>query len=309
MKISVVSPVYKAEKIIEELVLRIEESVSKITDDYEIILVCDGSPDNSWNEIARICRNNKQVVGINLSRNFGQHYAISSGLKYAKGDWVVLLDCDLQDDPDFISLLYEKVMQGYDMAVAKRENRQDSYMKCLSSVLYNKVYQYLSDITIDSSISNYGIYSKKVIQEYNKMIDVSRSFQSLIGYLGFKIAVVKVRHAKRYEGKSSYSWKKLLRISSDIIISNSNKPLKIALKVGFLMTVISIVLIIYNLANYLSNAVVPGFSSTIISIWFVGGINVFILGILGLYIDKIFNQVKCRPIYIVSEIINLNDEK
>jgi dolichol-phosphate mannosyltransferase len=136
------------------------------------------------------------------------------------------------------------------------------------------------------------------------MIDASRSWQSLLSYVGFKNGVVEVEHSSRYEGKSSYSWKRLYKLSMDIILSNSNKPLKFAINIGGIITLISLIMVVYNLIVFLIDDVLPGFSSTMIAIWFVGGVNVFLIGVIGLYIDKIFNQVKSRPLYIISEILN-----
>lgn len=303
--LSVVSPVYKAENIVHELVRRIVNSVEQITQEYEILLVCDGSPDNSWEKIKEECSSNEKVRGIRLSRNFGQHYAITAGLEKSKGEWIVLMDCDLQDQPEDIGRMldYAKVNE-YDAVVAKRINRKDKFLKRMSSVSYNKFFHWISGINTDSSLSNYGVYNRNVINAFCRMNDVSRSFQSLLAYLGFRIGALEVEHSERYEGKSSYSWKKLFALSSDIILSNSNKPLKLTVKLGLIITILSILMVIYNIIVYLLDNVQPGFSSTIISIWFVGGLNVFVLGVFGLYLDKIFNQVKGRPIYIISEVLN-----
>lgn len=304
-KFSIVSPVYKAEKIVPELVKRIVSNISKITNDYEVILVCDGSPDNSWLAIKNECEKNDHIIGINLSRNFGQHYALSAGLKKASGEWVFVMDCDLQDRPEEFSLLYqEAVNKNLDYVVAKRMARKDTFLKRMSSVVFNGVYEWLSGIRTDRSLANYGIYNYKVIAAYNSMIDASRSWQSLLSYVGFKNGVVEVEHSSRYEGKSSYSWKRLYKLSMDIILSNSNKPLKFAINLGGIITLISLIMVVYNLIVFLIDDVLPGFSSTMISIWFVGGVNVFLIGVIGLYIDKIFNQVKSRPLYIISEILN-----
>ena len=159
--ISVVSPVYRAEKIVAELVRQLHENLSKITNDYEIILVNDASPDNSWLAVVAECEKDKRVKGINLSRNFGQHYAITAGLSYAKGEWVVVMDCDLQDRPDEIPNLYNKVQEGYDIVYARRAERQDKFIKRLSSTIFYTVHNYLSGLKGDGSIANFGIYHSK----------------------------------------------------------------------------------------------------------------------------------------------------
>ncbi|MBR6177618.1 MAG: glycosyltransferase family 2 protein [Bacteroidales bacterium] len=305
MQLSIVSPVYHGEKMVEQLVERISKSVSTITSDYEIILVNDASPDNSWLKIKELCTNNNRVKGINLSRNFGQHYAISAGLSLCSGEWIVVMDCDLQDRPEEIPHLYNKAQEGFDIVYARRVVRHDGFFKRISSKIFHSVFDWLSGIKTDSSISNFGVYNKIVIDEYNKMGEVARSFDSLIKYLGFNTATVDVKHDSRGEGKSSYTLKKLLSLSFDVMISNTNKPLKMAIGFGFFMSFISFCLAVFNvIAKYVGNIGVEGYTSTVFSIWFVGGILLMMLGILGLYVGKIFDQVKQRPIFVIREKLN-----
>lgn len=305
--ISIVSPEYKGEKMIPELVERIATAVKPITPDYEIILVNDGSPDNTWSEIKQICERNPKVKGLNLSRNFGQHYAITAGLSYAKGDWIVVMDCDLQDRPEEIPNLYAKAQEGYDIVLARRLSKQFGLLKKLSSKFFHYCFDKLSGSKTDESVANFGIYSKQVILEYNKTPEYARSFQSIIRYLGFCSATVDVEHASRAEGSSSYNLARLLKLSLDIIISNSNKPLRIAIGVGFSMSAFSFILATYNIvARWVGIIQVDGFTSTIFSIWFVGGLLLSMMGVLGLYIGKIFNQVKGRQLFIVQDKINFD---
>lgn len=303
---SIVSPVYKGEKMVHELVKRISETVNKITEDFEIILVNDYSPDKSWEVIEDACKKDSRVKGINLSRNFGQHYAITAGLSYAKGEWVVVMDCDLQDRPEEISNLYQKALEGYDIVYAQRKIRQDKFLKRMSSKIFHNVYDYFSGLKTDESIANFGIYSSKVIKEFNKMKERSRSFPSLIGYLGFKSTSIEVEHSNRFEGKSSYSLKKLCILAFNVIIANSNKPLRLAVFWGFISSFVSLLLAFYNvIAYYLDFILVPGFTTIVFSIWFVGGCLMAQMGILGLYIGKIFDQVKGRQLFIVDKKINI----
>lgn len=304
--ISIVSPEYRGEKMVSELVRRIKESVSTITDDFEIILVNDASPDNTWAEIEKECAIDQRVKGIDLSRNFGQHYAITAGLHYAKGEWIVVMDCDLQDRPEEIPNLYKKAMEGWDIVYARRMNKKFGFWKRMSSTVFHKVYDWLSGMKTDDTIGNFGIYNKKVIDEYNNMNEVARSFGSLVSYLGFKSTTINVMHSDRMEGRSSYTFGKLLKLSFDVMISNTNKPLKIAVELGILMSGLSFLLAIYNLiAKLIGIIMVQGYTTTVFSIWFVGGVLLMMLGIIGLYIGKIFDQVKGRPIFIVSKSINI----
>ena len=306
IKLSIVSPVYRAEKMVHMLVERIVKSVDVITEDFEIILVNDASPDASWQMIERECAQNKRVKGINLSRNFGQHYAITAGLHYAKGEWVVVMDCDLQDRPEEIPALYQKAQEGYDIVYARRVDRQDKGLKKLSSTIFHKVFDWLSGVKSDKSIANFGIYKQCVIAEYNKMPERARSFGALVRYLGFAKTKIDVQHAERAEGTSSYNLYKLLNLSFDIIISNSNKPLRMAVGMGFTMSAISFLLALYNVVAHLVGFIsLPGYTTTVFSIWFVGGLLLFVLGIIGLYIGKIFDQVKGRPLYVVKDRINI----
>ena len=305
--ISVVSPVYQGEKMVEELVQRVSRSVGSITQDYEIILVNDASPDHSWEAIAQQCIKDPRIKGVNLSRNFGQHYAISVGLSYAKGEWVVVMDCDLQDRPEEIPALYEKAQEGFDIVFARRVLRQDTFFKRWTSSVFHSLYNWLSGMNWDKTIANFGIYKRCVIREFNRMPEQARSFPSLISYLGFRTTAIDVKHAERAVGKSSYNLYKLLKLSFDVIVSNSNKPLRLAVGLGFFMSVISFLLALYNvIAKWIGIVRVPGFTTTVFSIWFVGGLLLLIVGIMGLYLGKVFDQVKGRQLFIVRDSINLD---
>lgn len=298
--ISVVSPVYMAENIVAELVKQLHENLAKITNDYEIILVNDASPDNSWDAVVAECGKDKRVKGIDLSRNFGQHYAITAGLQFAKGEWVVVMDCDLQDRPDEISNLYNKAQEGYEIVYARRTDRTDSIFKKMSSYIFRAIFEYLSGIKLDKSTS-FGIYHSKVIVEYNKMKEYARAFGTLIRYLGFKSFAIDVKNGERFDGKSSYSLTKLVRLAIDVTIANTNRPLKITVVLGFILAMVSFGLALYNVvANLFGIIQLPGYTTTVFSIWFVGGLILFVLGIVGLYIGKIFDQVKERPLFVVK---------
>jgi len=305
--ISIVSPVYRGEKMIDELVRRNVDSVSSITDDYEIILVNDASPDKSWDEILKQCAVNSRVKGINLSRNFGQHYAITAGLHYAKGDWVVVMDCDLQDRPEEIPNLYKKALEGFDIIYARRVVKHVGWWKRFSSVAFHAVLDWLSGIKSDPAIANFGIFSQRVITEYNRIPQQARSFGSIIGSLGFKRGYIDVEQDESARGGSSYTLRKLLAHSFNIIVSSTNKPLRMAVGVGFVMATVSFILALYNVIAKLTGIIrVSGYTTTIFSIWFVGGLLLFVMGVLGLYVGKIFDQVKGHPLYVVRDEVNID---
>ena len=303
--ISIVSPEYKGSRMVEELVARIKASVSSITENYEIILVNDGSPDDSWEEISKACAADSRVKGLNLSRNFGQHYAISAGLAYAKGDWVVVMDCDLQDRPEEIPNLYAKALEGWDIVQARRLHKKFGWWKRATSSLYHSVYDWLSGQKTDSAVGNYGIYRESVIREFNRMPEYTRSFGTLLRYLGFTKTTIDVEHSERAEGSSSYSLAKLLKLSIDTSVANTNKPLKMAVTLGFVMSAVSFFLALYNVIAKLCGIIsIQGYTTTVFSIWFVGGIILLMLGVVGLYVGKIFDQVKGRQVYIVRDQLN-----
>lgn len=305
MKISVISPVYNATNVLDKLVSRIENSITSLTNDYEIILINDASLDNSWNCIIDICKRNKKVVGVNLSRNFGQHYAITAGLDMSKGDWVVVMDCDLQDVPEEIPKLYEKAIQGYDAVLAQRIDRKDGIFKKFSSYLFYKILGFLSGYKQDNSVANFGVYSRNLIDSINSMREPIRFFPTLVHWVGFKKIKVPVQHNSSVESKSNYGFRNSLKLAFDVIISNSQKPLRITVIAGFTISVISfIVALIYFLQAYFYGFKVSGFASLIISIWFLSGIIIATLGIVGIYVGKTFEYVKNRPIYIIKDKIN-----
>lgn len=309
-KISVVVPEYKGASMLGLLLERLDKALSPISENYEVILVNDCSPDNVWAEIKRYAAKDKRVVGLNLSKNYGEHYAISAGLKYAKGEWVVVMDCDLQNRPEDIPALYAKAQEGWDIVHARRVHKQFGFWKKLSSKVFHSVYDWMSGRKSDEAIAEFGIYSAKVIAEYNKLQEVSRSFNMLIDFLGFRVTTIDVQHdARADEEGSSYTLRKLLKLAFHSIIADSNKPLRMAVQLGFTISALSFLLAVYNvIAYFFDMAIVRGYTTTIFSIWFATGMILSMLGILGLYIGKIFDQVKQRPIYIVMETVNADED-
>ena len=292
--ISIVIPEYCGESILAELLKRLHATLQTLTDSYEIILVNDCSPDNVWEAIRRVCAVDKRVIGLNLSRNFGEHYAISAGLRYAKGEYIVVMDCDLQNRPEDIPALYQKAKEGWDVVHARRMRKQFGF----------------SGHQSDPSIAEFGIYSARIISEYNKLGEVARSFNFLIEYLGFRVTTIDVKHDSRADGVgSSYTFKKLFRLAMDSIIADSTRPLKLAVVAGFTMSFVSIIMAAYNVVAYFFELdIVRGYTTTIFSIWFACGLLIFMMGILGLYIGRIFDQVKARPIFIVMDELNVEKD-
>jgi len=304
--ISVVIPVYGCRTSLLELYIRLKKTLEQLTSNFEIIMVNDASPDGAWETIKELSIKDNRVKGIDFSRNFGQHYAITAGLDCAKGEWIVVMDCDLQDQPEEIINLYNKALEGFEIVYAQRTERQDNFFKKLNSKLFYKVFSYLTNTKQDSSVANFGIYKLVVIKAILQMKDSVKYFPTMSQWVGFKKAYLPVSHDKRLLGKSAYNFKSLLNLAFNNIISFSDKLLKLVIKLGFLVVLVSIFLAIYYFVKFLlGDIVILGYSSLIISIWFLSGINIMIVGIVGIYVGKVFDKVKDRPNYIIKEKNNL----
>lgn len=307
MDISVVIPVYGCRAAIPELHRRLCENLDKIVKSYEIILVDDCCPQNSWEEIKKVCKIDNRVVGIHMSRNFGQIRAITAGLDNSRGDWVVVMDCDLQDRPESIPELYRKALEGYDVVFARREGRKDSTLTKFLSRCFYKVYDYFTEGTFDSSICNFSISKRKVIDSYCRMREQNRAYTMFIRWLGFKQTSIEMPADERFEGKSSYDLHKKLKLAFEVITSQSNKPLMFSVKAGFTIAMIALIYILYLIVKYFvvgDNLI--GWTSMIASVYLMGGILLCAVGVVGIYVGNIFNETKKRPLYIVDECINRN---
>ncbi|HAS44837.1 MAG TPA: glycosyltransferase [Microscillaceae bacterium] len=309
--ISIVSPVYGAEKIVDLLVERIIKEVSKITENFEIILVEDGSPDNSWEAIERNCTKEKRVKGIKFSRNFGQHYAITAGLENADGQWVIVMDCDLQDDPIYISQLFAKAKQGYDIVYTVKEKRKHSLFKNITAYWFNLFFNWLVDNKSRSSskdIGSFSIISRKVVDAFKDYKDYRRHYLMALRWLGFESGYINVEHKERHEGKSSYNFKKLVNHAIDGITSQSDKLLRITIVLGFILSAISILAGIYIVIRSFIASFQSGWASLAVLVLFTSGLVITSIGISAIYIGKIFEQTKQRPLFIVDKALNMTDD-
>ena len=307
MDISVVIPVYGCKAALMELYNRLTASLSQITDSYEIVLVNDACPQNSWQVIEEICQKDKKVVGIELSKNFGQIRAITAGLDNCKGDLVVVMDCDLQDRPEEIIKLYNKLSEGYDVVVARRKERQDSKFKIFVSQCFYKVYSYAIDSKYDGALCNFSISKRNVIESYCKMRENHRAYIMYLQWLGFKHAVIDVEHNERYEGKSGYNFKKRINMAIEFLTSQSDKVLRLTVKFGFLVSLLSFLWIIFLIARYFISDMQVGWTSIIASVFLMGGIMISCIGIVGIYVGNIFMEVKNRPLYVIRTVLNKKD--
>jgi len=252
-----------------------------------------------------LANEDNRVVGLNLSRNFGQHAAITAGLANAKGEYIVVMDCDLQDVPEEIQKLYLKSKEGHKVVVGQRFERQDSWVKRFFSKWFYGMLGYLTGIPQDASIANFGIYHQSVIKAILSMGDYVRYMPAMVKWVGFDYQKVQVHHAPRAKGKSSYNFKSLLKLGLNVITTFSDRPLKLMINMGLIISFASVIVATIYFVLYLMGRIeVLGFTSLIISVWFLAGVIITLLGMVGIYIGKIFDQVKHRPVYIIDETTN-----
>ena len=305
MSLSIVVPVFNEEKNVDKLVEEIVKNVDSITKDYEILLIDDGSKDKTWEKIQQQSNRNKKVIGFKFSRNFGHHYAITAGLHNSSGDWVVVMDGDLQDRPEVIPDLYRKAQSGFEVVFVNRINRPESKIYLFFQKLFYLLLNLFSGFEFDSRQANFSIISKKVVEAYKKFPESARFYGSTIKWLGFKTGNIEAIHGKRFQGKPSYSIKKRLKLAFDIILAFSDRPLKIAIIIGLIMATVSAAMVIWILVGvYTWGFSVLGWPSLFAAIFFSTGLILIILGIMGVYLGQVFNQVKNRPLYLISESTN-----
>jgi len=309
--LSIVAPVYRSDTIVPEFVRRTCDGAAQITPEFELLLVDDGSPDNSWDAIVRECDRDPRVKGLQLSRNFGQQPAITAGLAHARGRYVVVMDSDLQDDPAYIPDLYRKSLEGFDIVFARKRIRRFGVMRNLTTRLYYSIFRWLASVDYDQHIGAYSIITRRVVDAFLQFGDYRRGYVIVLGWLGFKRAHVSVEHRERPVGRSSYTTFGLISHALTIAITYSDKPLRMSIYVGLALSTLSFLLGIWLGIRYFTSNVgqlALGWTSIIISHLFLSGLLLTSLGVVGLYIGRIFEQVKERPIFVVRETRNVGAE-
>jgi len=303
--ISIVTPVYRGERTVAPLVERVVQALEPITGDIEIVMVNDSSPDASWAEILAAHERDPRVKGVNLSRNFGQHPAIRAGLDVARGEWVVVMDCDLQDRPEDIPRLYRHALDGdHDIVLARRTKKQFGPFKRLSSTLFYAVLEFFTNLPQDNTVGNFGIYRDKVIDAVRQMRQTVSFFPVMIQYVGFDQAKLDVEHAEREDGASTYTLSRLLALALDVILASGDKPLKLTVFAGLSISLVGFVYGAYVFVGaYLGLVEVQGWASLMVSLWALCGVIIAVIGIVGLYIGQIFQQAQAKPFYIIDEIV------
>lgn len=306
--ISVVVPVYKSEKTLYPLVERLCKSLKQVSENYEVILIEDGSPFQDWKIIEKICKEFHNTKAIKLSRNFGQHQAITAGLDLAQGEWIVVMDCDLQDLPEEIPKLYQKAQEGFDVVLASRQNRKDIFLKKFYSKLFYYLLFYLTGVKYDFTTANFGIYRRCVIEAIKQMCEQTRFLPTMVEWVGFRKTSIPVLHSEGENQKSSYTWAKKFNLALDILLSYSEKPIRLIIQFGFLISLLSFgASLVFLVKYFLGQIKVLGYTSLILSIWLLSGVIIITLGVVGLYVGKTFENVRKRPIYIIEKKLNFND--
>ncbi len=301
--ISVVAPIFREEQTLPELYRQLRTALSRITEDFEIVLVYDGGSDRSWEIIGELSRADTRVKGIKFTRNFGQHLAISAGLDACDGDWVVVMDGDLQDRPEVIPELYAKATSGYEVVFVKRTERPESALYLLLSRLFYGIFKWLANTNYDPEHGNFSIISRRVVEQYRAIGETLRFYGGILDWLGFERTSIVARHGTRFAGKPAYNLRKRMLLAYQIILAHSDRPLHFSIFFGILMSVWSGATGIWIILRsiFIREYSVEGWTSIIVSIFFMGGLILMVLGVIGIYVGKIFNETKGRPLYVVAE--------
>ena len=308
MEISVVVPVYGCREALPELHRRLTDALSSITDSYEIILVDDRCPQNSWEEIAHICHTDKHVLGIHFARNFGQAHAITAGLVESRGDWIVVMDCDLQDPPEAIPELYAKAHEGYDVVFARRNQRKDTLVVRALSRAFYRVYSYFADTVQDGDAATLSIASRRTIEAMLQLHEQGRDYVLTLSWIGFEQTSIDIVAGARYAGESSYTFRRKIDLAITSITTHSNKPLTFVVKTGFLIALISFLILLWLIVGYFIDPNLPiGWTSSIASIFLMGGLTIAVIGVVGIYVGYTFEESKRRPLYLIEDALNRHE--
>ena len=307
MIISIVIPVYNSEDILNELINQITLEIRKkinLFEDYEIILVNDKSEDNSWEKIKELATNQKNVIGINLSKNFGQHNALMAGINNSKGDFVITMDDDLQHPPSHIIDIINKLTEGFDVCYTKYQNNKYSFFKKLGSAINDRVANIVLDKPKNIYLSSYRGIKRNVINELKKFEGPYVYLDGIILNITNNIGSIDIKHNKRLKGNSSYSFKKLFSLWLKVFTNSSIFPLRVASVTGLIITLISLFFGILLIIFKIKNPEIPqGWTSIATFIFFFSGVQLLALGIIGEYIGRIFINLNQKPQYVIREQI------
>lgn len=294
--ISIVSPIYGCTACLEMLCRKVNEAFEGSGIDWELLLVDDRGPDDPWPMISKFAKQDERIRGIRLSRNHGQHLAIWAGLAQAKGDWIAVIDCDLQDDPAVVPELYKAALERrVEAVIVDRGSWSDSWFRRTASRAFYRTVKALGGISIQNA-GNFGIYSRRMVDTLLQYEEQEVFLPMMVALSGLKCEKFAVDRSERAMGKSSYSFRRLLSLASAIIVRFSDRPLKLSIIVGFAFSIFSALLSLLLVILWLLGIfTVPGWTSTVLSVWFLSGLIMATLGIHGFYIGRIFAEVKKRP--------------
>ena len=303
MHLSIIIPIFNEEGNISSIFERLSKVCHQITPDYELIFVNDGSRDNSLNLIYGLSQSYQNVKFINFSRNFGHQAAVSAGIDYALGEYVVIIDADLQDPPELIIDMYQKALNGFQVVYAKRRSRKgESPFKLFTAKMFYRLLDSITSIKIPLDTGDFRIMHRSVVEVVKNMPEKNKFLRGQIAWVGFNQTYIEYDRDSRTYGETGYPLKKMLKFAMDGITSFSTFPLKLATWMGFVVGLVAFLLIIYALySKFILKDYQSGWTSLIISILFLGGVQLMCLGIIGEYVSRIFDNVKDRPLYIIRD--------
>lgn len=308
--LSIVVPVYNEQEVIDETYRRLSEVFKDYFMDVEYIFINDGSKDDTYFKLKEIASGNKEVRVINFARNFGHQIAITAGMDYAKGDAVVIIDADLQDPPEVILQMVDKWEEGYEVVYGKRLQRAgETFFKKFTAKTFYRFLDSMTDVKLPVDVGDFRLIDRKVCDAMKCLPERSRYVRGLVSWVGFKQTSVEYQREKRFAGETKYPLKKMLKLAGDGIFSFSYKPLKLATFVGMLVSVFSFIyLVVVLIQKFIKNDVVSGWASSIAVTLFLNGVMLIVIGIMGEYVGRIYEEVKARPLYIVGELMGFDGD-
>ncbi len=275
--------------------------VERISPDYEIIFVDDGSRDASFERIEEISKQNDRVLGVCLSRNFGHQIALTAGLEHTTGEIIITMDADMQHPPEVILNLYDKYCEGYDIVNTIRTETADSgQFKKITSSWFYKIINNLSDMHIQPGAADFRLMNRKTVDAFLQLKEKDRFTRGLISWMGFKQAIVPYAAPPRFSGRSKYSIVKMFHFAVDGITSFSAKPLRVSFFAGLIFAIIGLIYSAYAVIEYFKGKTIPGWTSILVSVLIIGGIQLISIGVIGEYLARVFNEAKNRPLYFVK---------
>ncbi len=303
MDLSVIIPSYNEERNVGIMHERLTKTLSEITDSYEMIFVNDCSKDETLLRIKELAEKDSHVKYLSFSRNFGHQIAVSAGLDFCTGEAVVIIDGDLQDPPELISKMYERYKEGYKVVYAKRKTREgETWFKKATAKIFYRLLASMTSIDIPVDVGDFRLIDRVIVEHLRNMPEKSKYIRGQIAWIGYKQTFVEYHRDARLYGTTNYPLKKMLRFALDGITAFSDKPLKIASGLGIFSAIVSLLALVYALVSHFCfHATITGWTSLILSVLFIGGVQLITIGIIGEYIARINNDVRNRPLYILDE--------